>query len=69
MIKEIECKKDDQLVNFPELMAEIDNITLAVEHIVRVNGSSAFPMPELKKKTFWGRFHNPLLPKNMLSVK
>lgn len=47
----INYKRADRPINFLQTCAEIDRLTVDVNHIVRVNGSSAFPMPKPKKKT------------------
>lgn len=46
----ISYKKEGHPINFLQTCAEIDRLTADVNHIVRVNGSSAFPMPAPKKK-------------------
>ena len=46
----VNYKKEDHPINFLQTCAEIDRLTVDVNHIVRVNGSSAFPMPKPKKK-------------------
>lgn len=37
--------------DYSQTCAVIDRLTADVNHVVRVNGSSAFPMPTPKKKT------------------
>lgn len=50
MKQAIAYKKGDHPINYLQTCAEIDRLTVDVTHIVRVNGSSAFPMPAPKKK-------------------
>ena len=47
----VSYKKEDHPINYLQTCEEIDRLTIDVNHIVRVNGSSAFPMPKPKKKT------------------
>ena len=49
MWQKIDCKKEQYKENFQQLYAEAEKVASDVNHIVRVNGSSAFPMPKPNK--------------------
>jgi len=56
---QINYRKSTQPINFIQTCQEIDRLTVDVNHIVRVNGSSAFPMTRpKKKKNFLARLLN-----------
>ncbi len=60
MRQAVKHKEKDYNGDFAKLYDEADEIAKDVNHIVRVNGSSAFPMPKTKKTCgFLGRFFRP----------
>jgi hypothetical protein len=50
MAHEIRYKNEGHDIDYAKVYDEIEEITFDVNHIVRVNGSSAFPMPKPPEK-------------------